>query len=255
MFDETVYVIGNWGITTGCREYTCARDAKGSRPTGTLNENIIIGPALEVQVTSPYGRYCVEIKINSMQIEKDCPVGSCRGLDMCVAPLSEGNTNSMIASTSSPTVHGNLAPGRPMATNELSTPKFEAPPPRHAEQSNVSVKMPPPHFAGRVCVCRQAFTVLVEVPEFMAARRQKKSENGKGYREPSHHQSCGSLWTKRRLDTKPCSHPVVLPRHPASRCKDKSERSVLLLLSYALLCSFVGRSALVLCLIGKRSTC
>ena len=44
---------------------------------------------------------------------------------------------------------------------------------------------------------------------------------------------------------KPCSHPVVLPRHPAIRFKDKSERSVLLLPLYALLWSFVARSALV----------
>ena len=60
---------------------------------------------------------------------------------------------------------------------------------------------------------------------------------------------------------KPCSHPVVLPRHPAIRFKDKSERSVLpfclcthccrsersvpLLLLYALLQSFVARSAVV----------
>ena len=41
-------------------------------------------------------------------------------------------------------------------------------------------------------VCRQAFTVSVEAPEVMAARCQE-NENGKGYRESSHHQSCGSL--------------------------------------------------------------
>ena len=45
-------------------------------------------------------------------------------------------------------------------------------------------------------VCRQAFTVLDEAPEIMAA--SKKNESGKGYRESSHHQSGGSLWTKRR---------------------------------------------------------
>ena len=60
---------------------------------------------------------------------------------------------------------------------------------------------------------------------------------------------------------KPCSHPVVLPRHPAIRFKDKSERSVLpfafvrfvassersvpRLPLYALLQNFVARSALV----------
>ena len=43
---------------------------------------------------------------------------------------------------------------------------------------------------------------------------------------------------------KPCSHPVVLPRHQAIRFKDKSERSVLLLPLYALLWGFVARSAL-----------
>ena len=44
---------------------------------------------------------------------------------------------------------------------------------------------------------------------------------------------------------KPCSQPFVLPRHQATRFKDKSERSVLLLLLYALLWSFVARSALI----------
>ena len=44
---------------------------------------------------------------------------------------------------------------------------------------------------------------------------------------------------------KPCSHPIVLPRHQAIRFKDKSERSVPLLPLYALLWSFVARSALV----------
>ena len=44
---------------------------------------------------------------------------------------------------------------------------------------------------------------------------------------------------------KPCSHPVVLPCHPAIRFKHKSERSVLLLPLYASLQGFVARSALV----------
>ena len=35
-------------------------------------------------------------------------------------------------------------------------------------------------------VCRQAFTVLVEAPEIMAARRQEK-KSAKRYRESSHH--------------------------------------------------------------------
>ena len=35
-------------------------------------------------------------------------------------------------------------------------------------------------------VCRQAFTVLVEAPEIMAARRQER-ENVKEYRESTHH--------------------------------------------------------------------
>ena len=47
-------------------------------------------------------------------------------------------------------------------------------------------------------VCRQAFTVLIEAPEIMAARRQKKGENVKEYRVSSHHQSLESLRTKRR---------------------------------------------------------
>ena len=44
---------------------------------------------------------------------------------------------------------------------------------------------------------------------------------------------------------KPCSHPVVLPCHPATWFKHKSERSVLLLPLYASLQGFVARSALV----------
>ena len=35
-------------------------------------------------------------------------------------------------------------------------------------------------------VCRQAFTVLVEAPEIMAARRQERRERER-YRESSHH--------------------------------------------------------------------
>ena len=46
-------------------------------------------------------------------------------------------------------------------------------------------------------VCRQAFTVLVEAPEIMAARRQEKTER-KGTESQVTFESCGSLWTKRR---------------------------------------------------------
>ena len=41
-------------------------------------------------------------------------------------------------------------PARPVATNELSTPIFKAPPTIQAEQWNVSVKMPLPYLAGRL---------------------------------------------------------------------------------------------------------
>ena len=44
---------------------------------------------------------------------------------------------------------------------------------------------------------------------------------------------------------KPSSQPIVLPPHQAIRFKDKSERSALLLPLYALLWSFVARSASV----------
>ena len=46
-------------------------------------------------------------------------------------------------------------------------------------------------------VYRQAFTVLLEAPEIMAARRQEKRERERVPRVKSP-LSCGSLWTKRR---------------------------------------------------------
>ena len=54
-----------------------------------------------------------------------------------------------------------------------------------AQVADVLTKL---HGDGDVlrAVCRQAYTVLVEAPEIMAARRQKKRERT-GYRESSHH--------------------------------------------------------------------
>ena len=62
----------------------------------------------------------------------------------------------------------------------------------------------------------------------------KKRKSVKGYRESSHHESCGSLWTKRRClsnanrDLKR-SLVHILPPCQAIRFEDKSERSALLL--------------------------
>ena len=58
------------GIKTICREYTTTRDAKGSELLGIMIDHAVIGPALDVQVSLQYGRYCIEIKINSLQVEK-----------------------------------------------------------------------------------------------------------------------------------------------------------------------------------------
>ena len=84
-------LLENLGITTICREYTSARDAKGCQPVGIIDDNTDIGPALDVQVTLLYGRYCIEIKINSLQIENIVSwVAIPRGLDRYVTPLAEG---------------------------------------------------------------------------------------------------------------------------------------------------------------------
>ena len=142
---------GNLGITTICREYTSARDATGSRPVGTRVDNTVTDPALDVQVTLEDGKYCIEIEINSLQIENTVSwVVITRGLDRYVTPLSEGNTISTSTSTSSPTVPENSGTRQLVATHELSVLRHGALPTRQAEQSNVSVKMPPPHFAGRL---------------------------------------------------------------------------------------------------------
>ena len=47
-------------------------------------------------------------------------------------------------------------------------------------------------------VCRQAFTVLVEAPEIMAARRQEKREREKGTESHVTIKVAESLWTKCR---------------------------------------------------------
>ena len=78
----------------------------------------------------------------------------------------------------------------------------------------------------------------------------KKSENGKGYRVTikvagACGRSIDACDHNDNRDMKPCLRHVLLPCHPAIRSKDKSERSVLLLPLYALLQSFVARSALV----------
>ena len=61
MCSETCYQ-GNMGITTVCRQQEADQ-------LGHLNEKPLIGPALDVQETLQYGRHCIEIKINSLQIE------------------------------------------------------------------------------------------------------------------------------------------------------------------------------------------
>ena len=110
-------LLENWSITTVCRESTQVQETrKKSKPFGTTNDNTVIDPALDVQVTLQYGRYCIEIKINSLQFEHTVSwaiIGP--GLDRNVTPLSEGKTNSSSTSASSPTV-----PPATVATNELS---------------------------------------------------------------------------------------------------------------------------------------
>ena len=51
-------LLENVGTTAICRENTSTRDANGGKPTGTPNDNIVMGPALAVQVTSQHGGWC-----------------------------------------------------------------------------------------------------------------------------------------------------------------------------------------------------
>ena len=96
MCEETVHVIGNLAVMTFCRMYTGTRDAKARETALDVKSNF--------EVTLQCGRCSIEIKINSVQIENTVSwVVIRRGLDSYVTPLSEGNTNSTGASSS--TVH------------------------------------------------------------------------------------------------------------------------------------------------------
>ena len=53
--DETVHFTRNVGSNAICRENTSTRDANGGKPGETPNDNIVMGPALDVQVTSQHG--------------------------------------------------------------------------------------------------------------------------------------------------------------------------------------------------------
>ena len=93
---------------------------------GIISDNTVIGSA--VQATLQYRRYCVEIKINSLQIERNVSwVITSRGLHRYVTPLSEGNTNTSSMSTSSLTDPEKSGTGQLVATHELSVSKFKAP--------------------------------------------------------------------------------------------------------------------------------
>ena len=88
---------------------------------------------------------------------------SSRGRDRYVTVLSGGNTNLTSAFTLSPKVPEHLHPGQLVATTKWSVPGSLAPPTTQAEQSNVSVKMPPPYF------CRQTKFVL-QLPKAFPAK-------------------------------------------------------------------------------------
>ena len=58
-----------------------------------MTDSTVIGPALDVQITVQYGRYCTKVKINSLQIEKTVSwVVISRGLDRYVTPFSRKET-------------------------------------------------------------------------------------------------------------------------------------------------------------------
>ena len=103
-------------------------------------------------------------------------------------------------------------------------------------------------------VCRQAFTVLVEVPEIMAARRREKGERERvprvksplQLREPVDETSMPVTTTTTVTWRETLFISCCIATSPAILLKDKSKRSMLLLPLYALLWSFVARSALVI---------
>ena len=57
-------------IKTACREYTQLRNLKTSRPRGWIRSNTKIGPVLDVKICPHEGRYCVDIMIESLFIDK-----------------------------------------------------------------------------------------------------------------------------------------------------------------------------------------
>ena len=118
---EAIHVTRQLASTTICRAYTSTRDAKGSQPFGIKRDNTVIGPAVDVQVTLQYGRYCTEIKINSAD-GKYCLLG---GRQPRIRQ-TEGNTNSTSTRTRSPTVLDKSGTRKPVAAKLLSVSSFSA---------------------------------------------------------------------------------------------------------------------------------
>ena len=58
--------MGELSITSSCREHTHHRGEFKCYPKGIFANSTKIGPALDVLVTKRYGRYRVEIKIDSL---------------------------------------------------------------------------------------------------------------------------------------------------------------------------------------------
>ena len=60
----------------------CRNHTSSSKKIRLRHDNAVIGPALDVKVTLPYGRYCIEILIISVQIENTFSwIVTRRGLD------------------------------------------------------------------------------------------------------------------------------------------------------------------------------
>ena len=48
------------------REYTLPRDPKGTRIKGRIQSNVLIGPVSDVKICDKYGRYSIEVQVQSL---------------------------------------------------------------------------------------------------------------------------------------------------------------------------------------------
>ena len=78
-------------ITTTCREHSATRDDPTAEAKGVLGDNTIFGPVHDAQNTLHYGRYSIEVQIDSVRGDgTKLWVVISRGVDRYVTEMSAG---------------------------------------------------------------------------------------------------------------------------------------------------------------------